>query len=414
MAEELVIPLHGPRLEALEIVVSGLLPGGTDYRLPRDASRSPGLLIDADPRVRPGAEILLADHENTPLAALHIREMDDDGEGHVWVSGQARSLRVPEHGPARSLRFSANDDLSHGTVSVFSPGASPADLLRALREAEGGPLYLVAEGTADRAESAALVQALSEAAELLRGAAVRFVPAVDIGDSTVDVTAAVLAARGARSFLDLRRPSTKHSGGAVILFTGLSGSGKSTIARALADHLAGHSSRRAVLLDGDHVRRELASELGFSAEDRHRNLVRQAWVGARVAEAGGIAICAPIAPFAASRADMRAKVEPESQFLMVYVSTPLAVAEARDRKGLYAKARAGLIKDFTGIDSPYEVPEDADLVIDASALSVDECVRRVTALMRGRGVSWCPLPREGQGGGVPADYEHNRICHSRH
>ncbi|MDN5548394.1 MAG: adenylyl-sulfate kinase, partial [Rhodococcus sp. (in: high G+C Gram-positive bacteria)] len=327
-------------------------------------------------------EVLLADDENTPLAVLHVREVDGGAAGWVWLSGPVRSLRMPEYGPGREFRFAASDDLSGATVAVFSPVPSPADLLRAVRESDGGPLHLVAEGSADRAESAALVQSLSEAAELLPDAAVHFVPAVDFGDWEIDVTAEVLAGRGARSFLDFRRPSTQHSGGAVILFTGLSGSGKSTIARALADHLAAHSSRRAVLLDGDHVRRELASELGFSAEDRHRNLVRQAWVGARVAEAGGIAICAPIAPFAASRAAMRAKVEPASPFFVVYVSTPLAVAEARDRKGLYAKARAGLIRDFTGIDSPYEVPEDADLVLDASNLSVGDCVTRTVALLK--------------------------------
>src|SRR5699024_7668173 len=193
---------------------------------------------------------------------------------------------------------------------------------------------------------------------LLPSARVYFVPFADLGGAEKDASAAILAGLGASSVLDCRRPTSAADGGAVLRFTGLSGSGKSTIARALTDYLSANSSRVPVLLDGDHVRHELASELGFSAEDRHTNLLRQAWVGARVAEAGGIAICAPIAPFAASRSEMRAKVEPASRFFIVYVSTPLEIAEARDRKGLYKRARAGLISDFTGIDSVYEVPDD--------------------------------------------------------
>lgn len=213
-------------------------------------------------------------------------------------------------------------------------------------------------------------------------ARVFYLPAVDIGKgSDIDVSLRVAELRGAVAIEDLRREAVIESRGAVVLLTGLSGSGKSTVARALEDELRAHSSRRVVLLDGDHVRAELASELGFSAEDRDRNLQRQAWVGARVAQAGGIAICAPIAPFTATRSAMRAKVEPDAPFLIVYVSTPLQVAESRDRKGLYAKARAGLIRDFTGIDSPYEPPADADLEIDTSVLSVAECVDAVVDLL---------------------------------
>lgn len=383
MTAEFSVSLHGPRLETLELAVAGLLPGGGEYRLPRDSSPSPHLRIEADPRVRPGVEIVLADHENTPLAVLLVRDVDDDAAG-TWVAGPVRALRAPEHGPARAFRFTPGNDLSRGTVAVFSAHPRAADLLCAVKEAHGGPLHLVAEGSPDVATSAQLAQDLSEAAVLLDGATLHFIPATD--NARIDVTAEVLATLGCRSFLDFRRASGGCPTGAVVLFTGLSGSGKSTIARALAEYIGAQTSHRAVLLDGDHVRRELASELGFSAEDRHRNLVRQAWVGARVAEAGGIAICAPIAPFEASRRAMRAKVEPASPFLIIYVSTPIEVAEARDRKGLYAKARAGLIRDFTGIDSPYEVPTDADLVIDASTISVLDGVEAAAALLRARGV----------------------------
>ena len=181
-------------------------------------------------------------------------------------------------------------------------------------------------------------------------------------------------------------PADRTRRGLLIVLSSPSGAGKSTVARALVEHLHAHTRQPAVLLDGDDVRREIAGELGFSREDRDRNLQRIAWVAARIAEVGGVAVCAPIAPFASSRDAMRAKVEPASPFLVVYVATPIEVAEARDRKGLYARARAGLIPDFTGIDSPYEVPADADLVLDTSRISVEDCVEQVLEMLAGRDV----------------------------
>lgn len=375
MTGRLSIALHGARLEGLELILAGLLPGVDGYRLPDAGADVPHLWIPSGEGIASGEEIQLCDSENTPLASLRVDE-SADAAARTWVSGRLRQLRVPEHGPARDARLSADDDLAESVVAVFSPGASPADVLRAVREAGERPLVLVAEGVPDRVRSAQLASSLRDVADLVPHSRVYFVPDVDLGSAEIDATSAVLAGRGAAAFLDFRAAGVESDDGSVILFTGLSGSGKSTIARALADRVGARSSRRVVLLDGDHVRRELASELGFSAEDRHRNLLRQAWVGARVAEAGGVAICAPIAPFARSRAAMRAKVEPASRFFLIYVSTPLSVAEERDRKGLYAKARAGIITDFTGIGSPYEVPGDADLTLDASRLSVDECVDR--------------------------------------
>lgn len=374
------IVLHGPKLEALELVLLGLLPGDAAYRLPSSRADEAHLRVPLDVEVSQGDEVELCDFENTPLAKLRIEDVAQ-ARAHKWLAGPLRKLANPEHGPARESRFTGEEDLTTSTVAVFSPGATPAEILRAVQAAEDQPLVLVAEGVADRAKSAHLVTMLQDVGELLPSARVYFVPFADLGDAEKDASAAILAGLGASSFLDFRRPTSAADGGAVLLFTGLSGSGKSTVARALTDYLSANSSRVPVLLDGDHVRHELASELGFSAEDRHTNLLRQAWVGARVAEAGGIAICAPIAPFAASRSEMRAKVEPASRFFVIYVSTPLEVAEARDRKGLYKKARAGLISDFTGIDSPYEVPDDADLEIDTSILSLEEALHRVLALL---------------------------------
>jgi sulfate adenylyltransferase len=163
----------------------------------------------------------------------------------------------------------------------------------------------------------------------------------------------------------------------VVFFTGLSGSGKSTIARALADELADEDGRRVTLLDGDEVRQHLSRGLGFDAASREINIDRIAWVAALVAEHGGIAVAAPIAPFASGRANARALARAHGAFLLVHVSTPLEVCEARDRKGLYARARAGEIPEFTGISSPYEPPEDADVTIDTTDLTVEEAVRRV-------------------------------------
>lgn len=386
MTNAVSIVLRGPKLEALELIISGLLPGISGYSLPSSgAEANAHLSVPADAEVKQGGEIELRDFENLPLARLRIAAVDE-GESAQWVAGPLRKLSEPEHGPAREFRLTGEEDLTTSTVAVFSPGATPAEILRAVQAAGSGPLVLVAEGAQDRARSARLVSTLQDVAELLPSARVYFVPFADLGDGQRDPSAAVLAGLGASRFLDFRRPVSADEGGAVVLFTGLSGSGKSTIARALTDYLSANSSRVPVLLDGDHVRHELASELGFSAEDRHTNLLRQAWVGARVAEAGGIAICAPIAPFAASRSQMRAKVEPASRFFIIYVSTPLEIAEARDRKGLYKKARAGLIPDFTGIDSPYEVPDDADLEIDTAEMSVAEATDRVAGLLLDRGV----------------------------
>jgi sulfate adenylyltransferase len=172
--------------------------------------------------------------------------------------------------------------------------------------------------------------------------------------------------------------------GLVVFLTGLSGSGKSTLARDLRDALLERGDRSISLLDGDLVRRLLSAGLTFSREDRDLNIARIGYVASEVARAGGIAICAPIAPYAAARAGARSMVAEVADFVLVYVSTPLEVCEGRDRKGLYAKARAGVIGSFTGISDPYEVPTDADLAVDTSALSRREAVDLVLAhLVRG-------------------------------
>jgi sulfate adenylyltransferase len=173
--------------------------------------------------------------------------------------------------------------------------------------------------------------------------------------------------------------------GVTVFFTGLSGSGKSTVAKALADRLAVDGNRRVSLLDGDEVRRLLSAGLGFSRTDRDLNIRRIGFVATEITRHGGLAICAPIAPFAQVRDEVRGWVAEVGDFVLVHISTPLEECERRDRKGLYAKARQGLIAEFTGISSPYEAPTDADLVIDTSRVPVDAAVAQVRGLLAARG-----------------------------
>lgn len=174
----------------------------------------------------------------------------------------------------------------------------------------------------------------------------------------------------------------ERGGGLVLLFTGLSGSGKSTVAKAVAAGLAADGAVVSVL-DGDEVRQLLSSGLGFDAAGRATNVRRIGWVAAQIARAGGAAVAAPIAPFADGRAEMRRTTEEAgARFVLVHVSTPLEVCEARDRKGLYAAARAGRVSEFTGISSPYEAPTDADVTIDTSVTSVDDAARAVLDAVR--------------------------------
>ncbi|GAA3200657.1 adenylyl-sulfate kinase [Actinocorallia longicatena] len=182
----------------------------------------------------------------------------------------------------------------------------------------------------------------------------------------------------------LRARPPRHARGLTVFFTGLSGSGKSTVARALADALVEHGGRTVSLLDGDVVRQMLSSGLTFSKADRDLNIRRIGYVAAEIARHGGLAICAPIAPFASTRAEVRRMVEEKGDFVLIHVATPLEECERRDRKGLYAKARAGLIPEFTGISSPYEVPDDADLVLDTTDLPLDKAVATVLDLLTSR------------------------------
>lgn len=205
---------------------------------------------------------------------------------------------------------------------------------------------------------------------------------IDINERTdravrdaIDQVYAPCAAELARA----ARPQISRRG-QVLFFTGLSGSGKSTIAKALGAQLTAEG-RAVSLLDGDEVRHHLSKGLGFSVEDRETNVRRIGFVASLVAQHGGTAIAAPIAPFAGGRAAARESADAVgASFHLIWISTPLDVCEARDRKGLYARARAGKIPDFTGISSPYEEPTDAELTIDGSLVPVEDAVALVREL----------------------------------
>jgi sulfate adenylyltransferase len=177
---------------------------------------------------------------------------------------------------------------------------------------------------------------------------------------------------------ELRRSyPPRHKQGVTIFFTGLSGSGKSTIANALITKFLEMGGRPVTLLDGDLVRKNLSSELGFSKEHRDINIRRIGYVASEITKNGGIAVCAPIAPYEATRKAVRQMIEPFGGFILVHAATSIDVCEQRDRKGLYAKARAGIVKEFTGISDPYEAPTNAEVVIDTAKLSPEEAAQTI-------------------------------------
>ena len=177
---------------------------------------------------------------------------------------------------------------------------------------------------------------------------------------------------------ELRRTYPSRSKqGFTVFFTGLPSSGKSTLANVLLVKLLEAGGRPVTLLDGDIVRKNLSSELGFSKEHRDLNIQRIGFVASEITKNRGIAICAPIAPYDNIRKQVKQMIEAGGGFILVHVATPVEVCEQRDRKGFYAKARAGIIKEFTGISDPYEEPDDADVVLDTTDSSPEECVQAV-------------------------------------
>ncbi|NHC12997.1 adenylyl-sulfate kinase [Motilibacter deserti] len=429
----------GPRLltapERAAVAADGTLPDGTGWELPLALALPAGT-----EQVTSGDRVVLVDSEAVPFAALTVAEAAEE-DGHTLLAGPLERLRPRSPGIFASLRLAPQEVRGEQGGPVLAvPCARPlhrhdVDAILAAAARDGAQVLLLGlVGAGREVPAEQLVRALRPL-----GLRTRLVP-LPAHPGLQPVAAARLAVRVAAAYgadrvllphadglsqgvgdglpvpvevgpegplpapalaqlLDRGEPlpegftfpeaerALRHAHpatterGLVMLFTGLSGSGKSTVARAVVEAVVERSDRTVTLLDGDVVRTMLSSGLGFSRPDRELNVRRIGWVAAEIARHGGTAVCAPIAPYASVRADVRAMAERAGAYVLVHVSTPLQVCEARDRKGLYAKARAGLIPEFTGISDPYEAPDDADLVLDTSVVTLEECVERVWRLL---------------------------------
>jgi sulfate adenylyltransferase len=392
------LPVWHPPLDVLEIaelVVTGALEA------------EPGLIEPPDDLAAAPA-IVVEDAEGTPVARL---------ERPAGAAPSLSPLRPFTHGPVRAARRTPAQiradvldiDARGGTIAVPLTGLPGRAGVEWVIERAGSLdrsilwLGVVGAGRAPELPPTALWRAVQALTDETRGRGVPSVAAVvavpeSAGGARLE---AVARAYGGAEIVPIGRGNdTPHPifaaelaravrppgrRGVTVFFTGLSGSGKSTVAKALADRLAESTGRTVSLLDGDEVRRLLSAGLGFSRADRDLNIRRIGFVATEVTRHGGIAVCAPIAPFEQARAQVRSAVEEVGDFVLVHVCTPLAECERRDRKGLYAKARQGLIPDFTGISSPYEVPARAELRLDTSDLPVPAALEAVWSLLSARG-----------------------------
>lgn len=377
-------------LDDLELLLSGALAPRTTF----DETVTLTLPPDVGAAASRGEDVELVDPEGLPLARLVARE----GEPPRLVA-----LGTPAYGPFRRLHLTPTQARTQYAGALVVPVAAPLtdrDLDTVADSAgEQGVVLLALNGTGTPhgVSPVGLVRASLVAAALLarRGTAARVVaaPLPAHGDPETDhrlgqeltanyATRHVLAVTGAGSWPEeiarVVEQDQPEERGTVVFFTGLSGSGKSTIARALNDVILEDGHRTVTSLDGDVVRRNLSAGLSFSREDRETNIARIGWVAAEIARHRGVAICSPIAPFDRTRRLVRQLVEDAGgAFVLVHVATPLEECERRDRKGLYAKARAGEIPEFTGISSPYEEPKDAAVRIDTTGRSIEDCLADV-------------------------------------
>ena len=388
-------PQHYPlprELDDLELLVSGALAPVSHF----DEPGSP-VTLTRPPELAGEPVLELIDPEGLPLA-------------RVASDGSVEPLTRAQHGPFRRLYLTPAQSREQHAGATFVPvtDALDEDQIARLAEVEGRVVLVALVGHGTPALSpVGLLRASLAAAHRLADAAVVAVPLASHGDSDQDHALGVrvltayagddpvlgLTDDGSEAplsdeiaaIVDFDRPPPGEQG-LVLFFTGLSGSGKSTLAQAVMDQLLEEGSRTLTSLDGDVVRRNLSAGLTFSREDRETNIRRIGWVAAEVARHGGVAVCSPIAPNDSTRRQVRARVEDGGgAFYLVHVATPLEECERRDRKGLYARARAGEIPDFTGISSPYEQPTDADAVIDTTGRSVTDCLDDVLGVLTTNG-----------------------------
>jgi sulfate adenylyltransferase len=373
----------GPReLDDLELLTSGALHPTTRFNEPGSPVT---LTLPADLAAEP--EVELVDPEGLPLA-------------RVSSDGSVTSLTHAQHGPFRRLYLTPAQARVAYSGATFVPvtDALDEDQVAHLAAVDGRVVLVALVGHGTPALSpVGLLRASLVAAARLTDAAVVAVPLAAHGDAEADHELGVRVVHayaaddpvvaltedtgegGAplsveiAAIVDFERPPPGEQG-VVLFFTGLSGSGKSTLAQAVMDRSLEEGSRTITSLDGDVVRRHLSAGLTFSQEDRETNIRRIGWVAAEISRHGGLAVCSPIAPFDATRKQVRQMVaDAGGAFFLVHVATPLAECERRDRKGLYARARRGEIPEFTGISSPYEEPEDAALRIDTTGRTIEDC-----------------------------------------
>lgn len=330
----------------------------------------------------------LVDPEGVPLTSLPVKVLEDRLEADL--------RDVPTWtGRLSSRPFENLYERPADVRAVIERGARVIVANRRVKETDlagtpnGGPIVLIVLAGPSTAPSARTLDVLRSVHQLAASRPNIRAVAIPLNAQAAaahpDLYAAVLDAYAPRGRVILEADADAlPAGGAVLLFTGLSGSGKSTISRAVRNAML-EAGRPVTLLDGDIVRRNLSAGLGFSAADRETNIRRIGWVAAQIAHHGGIAICSPIAPYASTRQDVRdAVTDAGGHFVLVHVSTSLQVCERRDRKGLYAKARAGLIPNFTGVSAPYQEPTDADLVLDTAITSTAESRDHVLRLLVAR------------------------------
>jgi sulfate adenylyltransferase len=424
----------------------GALP--REYRIPGAIERvtAPALEMPGH-RLAPGDAVDLLDPEGVTVARLTVSGVQ--GQLVEGTVEQRSGFSIVDHNelraePADMRRQSTSREVWALWVDAPAPHTVRESMRVAARHADATVLEIVALPTGRETSRAANAPARLAVAHTTRDADDRIVvvpwPDVAWDAAGVSVRAAVAAAYGAtalfvadpelttsravipvhavdvpadqrsipRALLDdlvlrgqvlpdwaaepgvaaeiahLHRPTSRA--GLTILLSGLSGSGKSTMARSLAVRLVQHEARSVSLLDGDVVRHHLSKGLGFSRSDRITNVLRIGFVASEITKAGGIAVCCPIAPYDETRKEVRKMVDEHGEFVLVHVATPLVECERRDRKGLYAKARAGEIPEFTGISDPYETPTDAEVVVDTTGRTIDECVDEVYEYLTGHGL----------------------------
>ncbi|WP_343061567.1 adenylyl-sulfate kinase [Nocardioides luti] len=416
------VPQHCPsprELDDLELLASGALAPTTAF----DEPGSPVTLTLPDAVAEAAASagaVELVDPEGLPLARVTV------------PGGHVEPLTHAQYGPFRRLYLTPTQVREQYAGRTFVPVADAVTAPQLESLAAAGPLALLAlvgHGT-PTLSPVALIRATLAAASHLPDAVVVAVPLASHDDADADHALGVQVVAtyaGPDPVLALtspsvveevaQQPSRNHyrsdiqaivdadqpapsDQGLVLFFTGLSGSGKSTLARALMDKLLEQGGRSVTSLDGDVVRRNLSAGLTFSKEDRETNIRRIGWVAAEISRHGGVAVVSPIAPFDETRQQVRAMVdEAGGAFFLVHVATPLEECERRDRKGLYAKARRGEIPEFTGISSPYEEPEDADVRVDTTGRTIEDALDDVLEALRDEGyldlTSSTPVVEEG-------------------